>query len=85
MAEGSKRKPSLELGRCNPWECGGGGGLKELLGLRLPQMPMHYIRHKNRKRVKEGNGGGIDGRRFVQFSLLIIQFVTGMEIILLVF
>jgi len=81
MAEGSKRKPSLELGRCNPWE----GGLKELLGLRLPQMPMHYIRHKNRKRVKAGNGGGIDGRRFVQFSLLIIQFVTGMEIILLVF
>jgi hypothetical protein len=47
-------------------------------------MPMHYIHHKNRKRVKEGEGGGTDGRGFVQFSL-IIQFVTGMEMIVLVF
>lgn len=74
MAEGRKRKPSLELGRCNPWEWG--WWLKELLGLRLPQMPMHYIRHKNRKRVKGGGaevewvGGGLFSFLFLLFNLL---------------
>lgn len=80
-----KRKPSLELGRCNPRVgCSGGWRFKELLWLRLLQMPMHYIRHKDRKRVKEGEGSGMNGKRFVQFYH-IIQFVTGMEIVVLVF
>lgn len=48
----------------------GGGGLKELLRLRLPQMPMHYIHHKIRKRVKEGEGVEWMGGGLFSFLLI---------------